>query len=210
MRRVTIAFLPMPSGNQKMSDNKAVPHIKPAVDSRIAKTFYCAFAHNRSGVTSVEFSLIILPFLMFFGTVLEIGNLYCSSQMLQLAAERIGRPIRTNSRASGATLGALIGATLCGRNGGLLDGSFDCDKIRVDIRSPDDWSHADMSNNYGAMQKSTDAVAQPAPGRIAIVRVGYPLPQIFNFSLFPGATTDPNGKPVRMIAGVSAFRVEPQ
>ena len=193
-----------------MPDRNASALITPVVDRRIAKTIYLSFARDCRGVTSVEFSLIIAPFLMFFGATLEIGNLYYSSQMLQLAAESIGRPIRTNRMDSGATLGALIGAKLCARNGGLLDGSFDCDKIRVDIRSPDEWSQADMSNNYGAMQKATDAVAPPAPGRIAIVRVGYPLPQIFNISLFPGAATGPNGKPVRMIAGVSAFRVEPQ
>ncbi len=169
-----------------------------------------SFRNDCRGTTAIEFSILIIPALMFFAAVVEIGFLYYATQRLQLAADSIGRPIRTSSLASVSSMADLIREKLCSNNGGLLKGTFDCDKIRVDIRSPEDWSKADMSNDYDNMQLPSGSVALPAPGKVAIVRVGYPLPNFLGFNFFPGSAKDGSGKSVRMISGVSAFRVEPQ
>lgn len=169
-----------------------------------------SFRNDCSGSTAIEFSMLIIPALMFFAAVVEIGYLYYASQKVQLAADSVGRPIRTSSLAPVRNIGDLISQKLCSNQGGMLKGIFDCSKIRVDVRSPEDWQSADMSNDYDNMQTPTDSLSLPAPGKIAIVRVGYPLPDFLGFNLFPGSARDGNGRPVRMISGVSAFRVEPQ
>jgi len=170
-----------------------------------------SFRLDNRGATAVEFSIVIIPFLMFLSAIIEIGHLYYSAQMLQIAADSIGRPVRTSTLAAGTTIGALIEERLCSRTGGMLRGSFQCDKIRVDIRSPADWRSANMANDYNGMdQTRVSVIAPPGPGQIAIVRVGYPLPEFLNFNFFPGATTDAGGRTVRMISGVAAFRVEPR
>lgn len=168
------------------------------------------FRKDCDGSTAIEFPFVILPFLMFFVASVELGQLYFASQKLQQAAESLGRPIRTSTPVDFTSTRELIRQSLCSNEGGPLRGFFDCDKIRVDIRSPSDWSGAEMSNDYDKMQREGDALSLPEPGRIAIVRVGYPLPDFLNFNFFPGSSTDGNGRPVRMIAGVAAFRVEPR
>lgn len=170
-----------------------------------------SFRLDNRGTTAVEFAILIIPFLMFFAAIVEIGHLYYSAQMLQLAADSIGRPIRTSSLAAGTTLGALIEERLCSNSGGMLRGSFRCEMIRVDIRSPADWRSADMTNNYAGMDQAREnVIIPPGPGQIAIVRVGYPLPELLNSNLFRNSTTGANGPIVRMISGVAAFRVEPR
>ena len=104
------------------------------------------------------------------------------------------------------------------RTGGALHGLFNCSKVRVDIGSPDKWNAANMANEYESLKADRAAALNPpAPGRIAILRVGYPLPEFAGlfgvdssgeFKQITEGTQMHDGRRVRMIMGIAAFRVE--
>lgn len=167
------------------------------------------FPHSVSGAAAVEFALIALPFFALLFASLEIGLFYFYSSQLQMAAELASRELMTGSFASGTTVQKFIDDKLC-LSGGLLKGLLDCSKLRVDIGSPDTWSNADVSNNYSGFNNNLQAtINPPAPGRIGILRIGYPLPE-FAGLIGVGDTgiVTLNGERVRMIMGIAAFRVE--
>lgn len=167
------------------------------------------FPGSASGAAAVEFALIALPFFALLFASLEIGLFYFFSSQLQMAAELASRELMTGSFASGTTVQKFIDDKLC-QSGGLLKGLLDCSKLRVDIGSPDTWSKADVSNNYSGFNNNLQAtINPPAPGRIGILRIGYPLPE-FAGLIGAGDTgiVTLNGERVRMIMGIAAFRVE--
>lgn len=175
------------------------------------------FTRNASGVAALEFAFIVVPFLGLLFAIMQIGLFFFYTSQIQMAAEIASRKIMTGTIAQGETVNSFITSELCQR-GGLLNGLFDCSKLRVDIGSPDSWNGADMANEYENLNADRAAALNPpAPGRIAILRVGYPLPEFF--SLFgidssgearqiTEGTQIYNGKRVRMIMGIAAFRVE--
>lgn len=167
------------------------------------------FSRSASGAAALEFALIALPFFALLFATLEIGLFYFFSSQLQMAAELASRELMTGSYASGTTVQKFIDDKLC-QSGGLLRGLLDCSKLRVDIGSPDTWSKADVSNNYTGFDNNLQAtINPPAPGRIGILRIGYPLPE-FAGLIGAGDTgiVTLNGERVRMIMGIAAFRVE--
>lgn len=167
------------------------------------------FPRNASGAVALEFAIVALPFFALLFATLEIGLFYFFSSQLQMAAELASRDLMTGSLASGTTLQKFIDDKLC-HSGGLLNGLLDCTKLRVDIGSPDTWSNADVSNNYSDLGNDRQAtISPPAPGRIGILRIGYPLPE-FGGLIGAGDTgiVNLNGERVRMIMGIAAFRVE--
>ncbi len=167
------------------------------------------FARSASGAAALEFALVALPFFALLFATLEIGLFYFYSNQLQMAAEIASRELLTGSLASGTTVQKFIDEKLC-QNGGLLNGLLDCSKLRVEIGRPDNWSAADVSNNYAGLDDDRTALVNPAAaGRISILRIGYPLPE---FAGLIGAENTGivvhNGQRVRMIMGIAAFRVE--
>lgn len=167
------------------------------------------FVRSASGAAALEFALVALPFFALLFATLEIGLFYFFSNQLQLAAEIASRELLTGSLASGTTVQQFIDDKLC-QSGGLLNGLLDCSKLRVEIGSPDNWSAADVSNDYAGLNDNRTASINPAAaGRISILRIGYPLPE---FAGLIGAQNTGvvvhNGQRVRMIMGIAAFRVE--
>lgn len=169
-----------------------------------------SFPRNTSGAAAIEFALIAIPFFALLFATLEIGLFHFYSSQLQMAAELASRELMTGSLASGTTLQKFVDTKLC-QKGGLLGVFANCnDLLRVDIGSPDSWKSADVANNYlGYGNDRQKVIVPPAPGRIGVLRIGYPLPE---FGGFIGAeqtgVVTYNGQRVRMIIGVAAFRVE--
>lgn len=175
------------------------------------------FTGNASGAAALEFALIAIPFLSLLFAIMQIGLFFFYTSRLQMAAEISSRKIMTGSIVQGTTVQSFIANELC-QDGGALHGLFDCSKVRVDIGSPDSWNVANIANEYARLKADRAAsLNPPAPGRIAILRVGYPLPEFF--SLFgvdssgevqqiTEGTQIHEGQRVRMIMGTAAFRVE--
>lgn len=168
-----------------------------------------SFAGSISGVAAVEFSLGALPLIALLFAGLEIGLFHFYSSQLQLAAEIASRELMTGMLATDTTLQQFIDQKLC-YAGGPLKNLLDCSQLRVDISSPATWATADVTNNYSGFRNDLRSIiTPPQPGAIGIVRVGYPLPEFAG--LIGGGQTGVvyhNGKRVRMIMGIAAFRVE--
>ena len=182
-------------------------------DSKISwrdKIFFRSrFARNESGVAAVEFALVALPLFALLFAIMEIGLIHFYSSNLQMAAEIASRELMLGALAPQTTLQKFIDEKLC-YTGGPLKSLFDCSKLRVEIDSPESWETSDTKNNYNAFSNNLNAIIDPpAPGRIGIVRIGYPLPE---FAGLIGAgdigIVNFNGQRVRMIMGLAAFRVE--
>lgn len=175
------------------------------------------FARDASGAAAIEFAFVAIPFFGLLFAIMHIGLFFFYATQLQTATEMASRKIMTGTIAKGATIENFVASELC-QSGGLLSGLFDCSKLRVDIGSPDSWNDANMANEYTKLNADRAApLNPPAPGRIAILRVGYPLPEFF--SLFgidesggvkhiTEGTEIHDGERVRMIMGLAAFRVE--
>lgn len=167
------------------------------------------FARCASGAAALEFALVAIPFFALLFSMLEVGLFYFYSSQLQMAAELASRDLMMASLAPATTAQKFIDEKLC-QKGGLLGALLDCSKLRIDIGSPDSWKSADVINNYNGFSDDRQAtINPPAPGRIGILRIGYPLPE---FGGFIGAdqtgVVDDKGERVRMIMGIAAFRVE--
>lgn len=167
------------------------------------------FARSASGAAALEFALVALPFFTLLFATLEIGLFYFYSSQLQMAAEIASRELLTGSLASGTTVQQFIDNKLC-QSGGLLNGLLDCSKLRVEIGRPDNWSAADVSNDYAGLDDNRTALINPAAaGSISILRIGYPLPEFAGLIGAPNTgVVEHNGQRVRMIMGIAAFRVE--
>ena len=169
----------------------------------------CRFARNEAGVAAVEFALVALPLFALLFAIMEIGLFHFYSSNLQMAAEIASRELMIGSLAPQTTLQTFIDEKLC-YTGGPLKSLFDCSKLRVEIDSPESWEKADVTNDYNAFGNNLEAIIDPpAPGRIGIVRIGYPLPELAGL-IGAGNTgiVTLNGQRVRMIMGLAAFRVE--
>lgn len=172
---------------------------------------------NVSGAAAVEFALIAIPFLGLLFAIMQIGLFFFYSSMLQTATEIASRNIMTGALAQTTTVQSFVTNELC-RKGGLLKGLLDCSKLRVEIGSPESWGVADVANEYLNLNADRQAsLNPPAPGRIAILRVGYPLPEFFGLfgvdasgdvKTITEGTQIYDGNRVRMIMGIVAFRVE--
>jgi Flp pilus assembly protein TadG len=186
-----------------------------------------AFLADRAGTTAIEFAMISVPFLGLIGAVFETGSVYFKTAELQMATESAGRAVLTHSTASGLTYQQFINNYVCTHQTsgvvkpGTLSTMFDCSKIMVDIRSPLTWTNANTANDfYNTPNALGSTIVMPDLGRVAIVRIAYPMPVISGI-LAGGVFKDQSygqlrtgqvqygGAWTQMLFGVIAFRVEP-
>lgn len=185
------------------------------------------FLADRSGTTAVEFAMIAVPFLGLIGAIFETGTVYFRTAQLQMATETASRAVLTHSTAAGLTYKQFVDQNICTWKSqgvvkpGTLSTMFDCDKIMVDVRSPASWGASDTGNNfYSSPNAGGTVINMPAAGKIAIVRIAYPmtvLSGIIGGGVFTGQTMGQirsgqiqyNSAWTHMLLGVAAFRVEP-
>jgi Flp pilus assembly protein TadG len=185
------------------------------------------FAADRAGTTAVEFAMIAVPFLGLIGAIFETGTVYFRTAQLQMATETASRAVLTHSTAAGLTYKQFVDQNVCTWKSqgvvkpGTLSTMFDCDKIMVDVRNPSDWSSANTANDFfNSPNSGTSVIPMPAPGKIAIVRIAYPMTVISGIlggGVFAGQTygqiregqTYYNSAWTTMLMGIAAFRVEP-
>jgi Flp pilus assembly protein TadG len=123
-----------------------------------------AFPHDANGATSVEFALLMAPFLLLLVSVIEFGALLHAEANLQHATEKAGRLIRTGQVIS-STGESLISADafieqLCGDAPTLSD----CQQsLSVDLRSED--SFAELATS---MPKPVD-LGPAEPGGASVI-----------------------------------------
>ena len=69
---------------------------------RSLKRFVKSFSKNDSGATAVEFSLVVLPFLLTIFGIMEVGRLMWSMNSIQFAIDETSRYAAINSSLSEA------------------------------------------------------------------------------------------------------------
>lgn len=183
-----------------------------------------AFLADRRGATAIEFGMIIVPFLGILAAIFETGAVYFRSAQLQMVTETASRSILTNSATAGMTYKQFIQDKICtwqtgAQKPGTLGKMFDCSLITADIQAVTTWGSANMTKLSGDQNLTINL---PPPGGIAVVRVYYPAPRVFNVlggSALSGFSVINSGVTKQTISGAeswrysltgtAAFRVEP-
>jgi Flp pilus assembly protein TadG len=105
-----------------------------------------AFRHDANGVVSVEFALLMAPFLLLLVSVIEFGALLHAEASLQHATEKAGRLIRTG-QVTGSTGESLMSADafverLCADAPALSN----CQQsLSIDVRSENSFAQLSLS-----------------------------------------------------------------
>jgi Flp pilus assembly protein TadG len=85
-----------------------------------------------TGVSTIEFSLVALPFFILLYGTFEIGFVYWASQELEHAAGNAARLVRTGQVQAGKLDQAQLTAQICGQTAVLVRCTT---KLRLDVRS---------------------------------------------------------------------------
>jgi Flp pilus assembly protein TadG len=171
------------------------------------------FRRNRSGVTAIEFALVITPFLMLLFGIFGVGLFYFAETTLDQAVTASIRQIRTGqSNSNNLTVGQLK-QDICARTGGIID----CSKLSLNIQSSTSWTTfsttASCVNSAGTVVASNHAdtarVSAGAGGREASVVIVACYPWQLLATLPYIDLGNVNGGSARLIRSVTAFKSEP-
>ena len=182
-----------------------------------------SFSADTRGVAAVEFAMLAVPFFGLLAALLESGLTYFYNSQLQIATVTASRVLVSHTAAAGLNNQGFIDQYVCTwkrSNGvvrpGTLPKLFDCDKVIVNISDADMWNNANTGNDFFDADVSDAQIALPATGRIAVLRIAYPLPAYLNILVGGAGVTSvhsgqiqKNGVWVQMLVGINAFRVEP-
>jgi Flp pilus assembly protein TadG len=163
------------------------------------------FVRHSGGATTVEFALVVAPFMALLFAIMETAIVFFAGQTLETAVADSARLIMTGQVQNQSLTQDQFKANVCNKIYGL----FDCaNGMYVDVRTYTDFSSASTGkpiDNTGKMVN--DFKFQPGgPGDIVVVRIMYQWPVFvsllgFNLSDIAG------GK--RLLMATAAFRNEP-
>lgn len=162
-----------------------------------------SFRRDIGGATAVEFGLIALPFIALIVGIIELGITYFADNALDTATTEASRLIRTGqAQQQGFNAGAFSSRVCDG-----LKPVFDCNNLKVDVRTSPDFSSLSTAPPIKADGTIDDSKLKYDAGHgtdIVVVRVYYAWPAVLNF-LDTNSTA--NGK--HILAAVTTFRNEP-
>ena len=154
------------------------------------KKLFMRWLKGDEGVTAIEFSLLVTPFVFIAIGIIELSMLFVSDSLLLGAVEDAARKIRTGEvqqSTSETPLQAFQNA-LCQTSGILLD----CSQIQYQVEEINDFSSAEMTPE---VDEDGNLVAQPfTPGQsdeVTLIRIMYMYPLMTPligsfFSNYPG------------------------
>jgi Flp pilus assembly protein TadG len=79
------------------------------------------FAKSDSGVAAVEFALVVFPFVLLLGVIIETGVMMFTEYTLQAAVQNASRLMRTGQAQSGAMNSAAFKAEICKTAGIIMN-----------------------------------------------------------------------------------------
>ena len=134
-----------------------------------------AFLSNADGATAVEFAMIGVPFLGLLCAIFQTALIYFEAAQLQEATQAGSRAILTQSAAAGLNYGTFLRNYVVSQ----MSGMFTCANLRMDLQSPANWTSADALDignfHNNASNSQATAITLPAAGRIAVLRILYPM-----------------------------------
>jgi Flp pilus assembly protein TadG len=172
---------------------------------RLARYYQCCagevarFCSARRGATAVEFAIIAPAFVATLFAVLQTTLFLFAQQVLQNAADEVGRQFMTGQiQNAGTTESQLLTNTICP----LIQALFTCNSSTVQINVQE---YADFASASTAVP-TTFSWDPGTPGQVMVVQLVYQWPIVggpfgYVLSNLGNGTTE--------MMGVSAFRVEP-
>lgn len=163
---------------------------------------------REDGTTAIEFSLLVMPFLLTIFCIIELAVYFAYNMILQGAVQDASRLIRTGQLQQMSEADDALAAFL----DAVCDGAFlmDCDAFEYQVEQLDDFDDADIApsiDDDGVMDPPSQFnIGDVTAGCVALVRVTYPYQFITPF--FADVWSDyPNN--VKLLVSTVVFQVEP-
>lgn len=176
---------------------------------RLRKSLLRDVRRDESGVTAVEFSFVVIPFLALTFAIMEVGLLFLGNLTLEHAVHDAARLIRTGQAHKAGFNEDKFKEEVCGNVVAL----FNCmDGIKVDVQSFNSFADVNFSSpldSDGALQNNFDFDMGDAES-IVLVRVFYPWSSLTVFpDLGYGMNTSDMGDGNTLLSASTTFRNEP-
>ena len=114
-------------------------------DKGASGSFLSRFRRNQDGTAAIEFSLMIMPYLMITLGIIEISLMYASASTLEAATGSAARLIRTGQVQSASDPETAFRDQIC--NQGLV--FISCDDVSIDVLQMDSFADfADMAAEF--------------------------------------------------------------
>jgi Flp pilus assembly protein TadG len=198
-----------PSRLQTFRGRSTVRQLKIQADMQRLSSMFSRkrrFRRDQNGSAVVEFAFVIVPFLACMFAIIEVGLIFLAGQVLETSVADASRLILTG-QAQGAGFDAnAFKNRVCTTS---VQALFKCDAIKLDVRTVDNFSSADLSAPVNASNQLDTQDFTYDPGKqcqIVVVRVVYEWPTfVSKFGLDMATLAD--GK--RLLMATTAFRNEP-
>ncbi len=147
------------------------------------------FAGDARGATAVEFGIVSIPFFMILCAIFEAAFLLFNQSNLENATYDASRQLLTGQiQSNGQTTSQQL-TTFTNLVCGKLWKSFNCNNVKIDVRSASDYTNAFDTTKTVCNSGQTASYTTGSSGNVLVVRVCYPYPLYFNrFSGFNSST----------------------
>jgi Flp pilus assembly protein TadG len=142
-----------------------------------ARSIASRFVRQRDGATTVEFALVVVPFLAVLFAIIQSAMVFFASQALRTAASYGGRLIMTGQAQAQGFDAAKFKNAVCSN----INGMFNCAaSVFVDVKTYSAFSS--INNNAlpvdanGNLQTGNFGYQTGGPNDIVVVRLMYQLP----------------------------------
>ena len=181
--------------------------LRRGVKRLLATTVARRLIRQQDGATTVEFALIVAPFLALVFAIIETAIVFFAGQTLETANADSARLIMTGQAQTQGFTQSQFKAAVCAR----IHGLFDCQGgLYVDVKTY--TAFANINNTQlpvdanGNLQTGSFGYQPGGPGDIVVVRMVYQWPV---FVSLLGLNLSDSAGSNRVIMSTVAFRNEP-
>jgi Flp pilus assembly protein TadG len=179
--------------------------VKSTLAARALSPLLRRFARTGEATTTVEFSLVAVPFVALTFAIMQTAIIFFASQTLETAAAISARLIQTGQAQTQGWSAAQFKSQVCGK----IYGIFNCQNgVYVDVETYSSFSQVNlgMPISNGNFESGSLGYNPGGPGDIVVVRLYYQYPvyvDLLGFSL-----SNINGGS-NLFAATAVFKNEP-
>jgi len=169
--------------------------------------FKTHFERDQKGGTTIEFAIVIFPFLACLFAIFEVALIFFAGQVLETAVGDANRLLLTGQAQTANFSATDFKNAICTNQLKIL---FNCQNIQIDVRTVSSFSTANLTAPVNTTTKVVDTSGftyQPGSAcNIVVVRVIYEWPTFVRYMGLDMATlADGN----HLLMSTAAFRNEP-
>ncbi|OXT01814.1 hypothetical protein B7H23_02355 [Notoacmeibacter marinus] len=140
------------------------------------------FWRKRDGATAVEFSLLLIPFLVLIFSIIEVSLGFASGQLLANGSEKVVRQIRTGQQT--AVTESWVKTEIC-KSLSMLAGTDCKNKISIYLQSQGSFSSAASASQIsllsdGSIDTAGWGISAGGASSIHTLKTVYPRPTMIN------------------------------